>query len=195
MFPTFAGNRHRPRTFPADLLTDLHWWTEQLSHPPLKRPLPGEISVVDVNAFSDASTSFGVAVVIDGRWQAWSLLDGWKGGDRDIGWLEALGLELAVRAVLLHGPPAEHFLIHVDNQGIVDGWRNGRSRNWETNEVFKRIHRVLALHRRQAYTVYVPSADNVADAPSRGLFPPRAQRLRHFDLPPTLDRYLRLATR
>ncbi|GJF00779.1 hypothetical protein PsYK624_170800 [Phanerochaete sordida] len=182
-----------PRTFPASLLTDLQWWTELLSFPPVDRAIPGEVSVTDVDAFSDASTSGGVAIVIAGEWQAWSLRDGWKGGDRDIGWLEAIGFELAVRAVLLHGPLDRHFRIHVDNQGIVDGWRNGRSRNGSSNEVFKRIHRVLALHDRFAYAVYVPSADNIADAPSRGLFPPRSQRLRAFELPSALDPYLYLA--
>jgi hypothetical protein len=61
---------------------------------------------------------------------------------------------------------------YCDNQGVVDSWKKGRSRNTPTNATFRRIHNVLASPPRRVFTKYVASADNPADGPSRGKFPP-----------------------
>ncbi len=49
----------------------------------------GDISV-------DASTDWGIGVVVNGKWDAWSLRPGWKSEGRNIGWLEALAVEFLV---------------------------------------------------------------------------------------------------
>jgi hypothetical protein len=51
-------------------------------------------------------------------------------------------MELLVRAVLELGQPSG-FKIFGDNNGVVEEWWTGRSRNSQTNKVFRRIHRVL----------------------------------------------------
>lgn len=73
--------------------------------------------------------------------------------------------------------------------GVVEGWQNGRSRNHAVNEVFRRIHELLAelqgaptFHPR-----YVPNADNPADGPSRGIYPPKSLLLPPVHLPKCLD--------
>jgi hypothetical protein len=94
----------------------------------------------------DASSGTGIAIVVQGRWRAWRLLPGWDRGNRDIGWAEAVGFELLVYAVIgaTSAPQTTHFKLFGDNTGVVEGWWNHRSRNPETNGVFRRIHQFLA---------------------------------------------------
>ena len=40
--------------------------------------------------------NWGIGIVIGDHWAAWKLSEGWKKGDRDIGWAEAITLELAM---------------------------------------------------------------------------------------------------
>jgi hypothetical protein len=145
MLGIFHDSPHKPRTPPADTADDLRWWESILKRPHLFRAIPGPCEVHDCSAFSDASSGTGIAIVINGRWRAWRLLPGWDRGDRDIGWAEAVGFELLVYATIgatsAAGPT--HFKLFGDNTGVVEGWWNHRSRNCETNQVFRRIHAFL----------------------------------------------------
>lgn len=167
---------------------DLNWWEQRLSQPFVGRSIPQPPTLIDLHAFSDASSSVGIAIVIDGHWRAWTLHPGWRTlhGQRDIGWAEAVGVELLLLTILdnyVDVNASSHFRLFCDNQGIVLGWKTGRSRNRETNLVFRRIHQ----HLEQlddlvgVHLEYVPSAENPADGPSRGVFPPR-----RFLLPPVV---------
>lgn len=187
MFPAFTANPFMPRHFPSALLADLHWWTTTLSNPSLRVPIRGEITVVDVPGFSDASTSGGIAVVLGNRWRAWKLAVDWdREAGRDIGFLEAVGFEFLVSAVLASEHSDQHFRVWVDNQGVVSGWANGRSRNRPSNEAFKRIHRALAVRERHAYLSYIASGSNPADGPSRGLLLDQSRLLPIIPIPPAL---------
>ncbi|KAG6849858.1 hypothetical protein C0991_010982, partial [Blastosporella zonata] len=55
-----------------------------------------------------------------------------------------------------------------------------------------RIHDFLNRERRgeHIHTLYIPSSDNPADAPSRGLYPPRSRLLRPVLLPEGLGRFV-----
>jgi hypothetical protein len=156
---------------------DLDWWSDKLSLPFVGRTIPVPVTPVDISAFSDASSTVGIGIVIAGHWRAWSLLPGWQtlGGSREIGWAEAIGFQLLVTSLVSHLDPTceYHFLIHCDNLGIVEGWRTGHSRNWATNGVFRQIHSLCdQLSGRVSFHLqYIASSDNPADGPSRGLFP------------------------
>ena len=56
--------------------------------------------------------------------------------------------------------------------GVVEGWRKGRSRNKHTNTVFRQIHKLSQEHNCVVHMRYVPSAENPADKPSHGVYPP-----------------------
>ena len=110
------------------------------------------------------------------------MAEGWKTRGRDIGWAEAIGFELLVRSLIgLKG--GSRFIVYGDNQGVVEGWANGRSRNVETNSVFRRVHDVIETHQSSVVVRYVPSANNPADGPSRGIFPTDSLLLPPMDLP------------
>ena len=167
-----------PRHPPTHLNDDLTWWKKTLAKPLLSREIPGGRLITDVRGFSDASSTVGIGIVINGRWRAWRLLPGWKENGREIGWAEAIGMELLVRTILQHSA-LPGIKIFGDNNGVIEGWWAGRSRNTETNRVFRRIHETLEEHDTTLITRYVNTAQNPADGPSRGIYPPR-----HLLLPP-----------
>jgi len=193
MLSTSSARPFVPHHSNRHLNVDLAWWTRQLSRPILERTIPQPCTFIDAHAFSDASSSFGIAVIIDGFWRAWTLSPNWctLNGARDIGWAEAVGFELLVRYILLLRGTSEpqHFRVHCDNTGIVEGWRNGRSRNWATNSVFRRMLSLLddLDHPSSFHLDYVPSGANPADKPSRGIFPPSSHLLPAIELPDALS--------
>ena len=109
MMGMFHDTPHRPCHPPRHTDFDLLWWLRTLSRPTLIREIPGAQEVVDVHAFSDASSTVGIGVVIRDRWRAWSLQPGWDTDQRDIGWAEAVGMELLIRTILRDAPPGTRF--------------------------------------------------------------------------------------
>ena len=190
MLGIFHDTPNKPRHPPRHTDNDLLWWLRTLSRPILTREIPGAQEVVDVQAFSDASSSVGIGIVIRDKWRAWSLIPGWKTDGRDIAWAEAVAMELLIKTVLRDAPRGSRFKIYGDNRGVVEGWWSERSRNQQVNEVFKRIHLLLSQHECAIFTRYVPSATNPADEPSRGIFPGRDKLLPPIALPPELEPFV-----
>lgn len=147
-----------------------------------------------MGAFSDASSGIRIAIIIHGRWHAWYLIPGWQtlDGAKDIGWAEAVGFELLVKSIVESFNSTGQFQTFGNNQGVVDGWRNGRSRNCVVNMVFCRIHNVLeSTNRCTGIRVsYVPSESNPADAPPRGIYTSNSLLLPPVTLPDGLEPYL-----
>jgi hypothetical protein len=113
-----------PRHAPRQLTGDLEWWIRILGQQRISRVIPRPVEVIDVGAYSDASSGFGIAIIVGSGWRAWTLAPGWqtKGGNRDIGWAEAVGFELLVRAVKKLGRSGEHHRVYGNNKGVVEGW-------------------------------------------------------------------------
>lgn len=189
MMGTFQDRPFVPRHPPSQTNEDLSWWTKTLSSPSLSREIPGGRHVTNVSGYSDASSTIGIGIVLGNKWRAWRLLPNWKSGGRDIGWAEAVGMELLTRATLQQG----HYpgiQIFGDNTGVVEGWWTGRSRNAETNRVFRRIHELLETHDTILKTRYVHTKSNPADGPSRGIFPPPNLLLPSIELPDEIKPFI-----
>lgn len=182
MMGTFHERPFVPRHPPANLAEDLTWWQKILSQPTLSREIPGGRHIADVEGYSDASSTTGIGIVLGSWWRAWRLLPGWNKEGRDIGWAEAVGMELLVRAILQHGA-LPGIKVFGDNNGVVEGWWTGRSRNSQTNRVFRRIHELLEDCDTVLTTRYVNTANNPADGPSRGVYPSRLLLLPPVKLP------------
>jgi hypothetical protein len=119
------------------------------------------------------------------------LLLGWKnarGTNRDIGWAEAVGFEMLVRTINILHPGLPRVIAHGDNTGVIEGWWTGCHRNPETNTIFRCLHSCLAQtnHGGTVRTRYVPSAENPADGPSRGKYPPSYLLLPRIPISPPL---------
>jgi hypothetical protein len=177
---------------------DLVWWDATLSRQSLSCPIPKPLKLTDIGVFSDASSGVGIAIVANGQWRAWRLIPGWQelGGKRDIAWAEAVGFQLAVQSITRTFSLGGHFRVYGDNKGVVEGWWNGRSRNRQVNDVFKRIHTLLESTRNtiSIHAAYVASQSNPADAPSRGIYPPKRLLLPPIKLDQDLSRFLVDAT-
>jgi len=173
MFSIFRDKPFKLWTPPHSVPNDLNWWDQTLAKPPPPRPIPFPVDIHDIQAYSDASSSMGIGIVIGDRWRAWVLDKSWKTDGRDISWAEAIRFELLTHTVMETHPNLKHFRIYSDNTGVVEGWWNGRSRNPATNEVFQWIHLLEAELGVRFYTQYIASALNPADDPLRGIYPPQ----------------------
>lgn len=179
-----------PRTPPAGTAQDLIWWKAELSRPTFSRAIPGPCTVLDVSAFSDASTSFGIGITVGRQWRAWRLVPGWKTDERDIGWAEAVGFLFLVLSILPTCSRGTTYKIYGDNIGVVEGWRSGRSRNRPTNSIFKLIHSTCEVAGITFITRYVPSKSNPADEPSRGIFGHSSRLLPAIAIPTELQSFV-----
>ena len=121
LMASFGENPFIPHHAPRYTANDLAWWHDVLHSPRLSRSIPGPSSITDRHAFSDASSGFGIGVVVGNRWRAWRLLPGWKAEGRDIGWAEAVGFELLARALCTTSQPGQHLWVCGDNKGVVEG--------------------------------------------------------------------------
>lgn len=175
----------------SNVLADILWWRTQLSADfcgsTLLRPPP----LSSIEFWVDASSSWGIGVVFEGEWDAWKFKAGWDRSGRNIGWAEIVAIELGLLFAVHQGFSNVHFLIKSDNQGVIHAIAGGRSRSPEQNTVLQRITLLLSTHKLWISSLYVPSLENLADPPSRGL--PAANRSRAnstFSLPFTLQPFL-----
>jgi hypothetical protein len=172
--------RHLPW---RDCIDDMVTWHALLSVPHAFRSLK-PMRPLNVNIWVDASSGWGIGLMVGERWRAWKLLPGWKADGREIGWAEAVALEVAIRHIAGMGVNHRQVKIHSDNQGSIGQYRKGKGANRHTN---KCIRRAVSIMMKKGFDVeleWVRSADNRADALSRGVPHANAFRLENtFDLP------------
>jgi hypothetical protein len=122
------------------------------------------------------------------RWLAWPLKPGWDNNGKRIGWAEFIALELAVLAIVSSRVRSATFTIFSDNKGVVGAFDSNYSRNREQNASLRRI--LCTLHDNNIWLkiIWVPSAENLADGPSRGIFPLPGSA---FGFPPKIPYYLK----
>jgi hypothetical protein len=126
----FATSFRSPRAHlhpSSAVLADLPWIQSLLSCLPNSVPITNP-SPVDIRWWGDASTSFGIGVVIGSRWSVWHWAPGFKVGPKrafDIGWAEAAAVELRLRVALHLGvisrgsSEKSHYRVRSDNAGVV----------------------------------------------------------------------------
>jgi hypothetical protein len=150
---------------------DATWWLDTLSAASCGSSVAKPPPVNPIYIASDASSSFGLGVVIGNLWWSWRLVGPWKSEGRDIGWAEAVALELAVDGVIKSGVRNASISCRCDNQGVVYAWAAGRSRNPRQNAILLSIMQKAAQANLTIEVIYIASADNPADNPSRGVRP------------------------
>ena len=175
---------------PQDTPDDLDWWQRQLSHPTIFSPIREPQTPTEHRAYSDASSGVGVAITIGLRWRAWQLTPRWKSQGRDIQWAEAVGFELLVISLCELADEGDHILAYRDNRRVIEGWWKRCSTNRPTNHVFRRIIQYAEDHCRTIHTRYSLSAQNPADAPSRGIYPSRTLLLNPVVVPSEIQALL-----
>ena len=115
------------------------------------------------------------------------LRPGWNKGGRDIGWAEFVAIELGLLFAAHCDFSIIHFLVNSDSQGVIHAIVGGKSRNPEQNSVLQRITTLMVCQKFWISSRYVPSENNLADLPSRGIPPPLFSRTPStFSLPTNL---------
>jgi hypothetical protein len=165
---SFMDNKFTRRYPPRSMITDLKWWLSTLDVPGFYRKLLPRSPCQDLGLFVDASTSWGIGIVITGKWKAFQLHDHWKVEGRDICWLETCAVEILLYILAAMGVANTTLLIHSDNQGTIGSLGKGRSHNFHINLSIRRAYVVLASHSITPELVYIASENNPADPISRG---------------------------
>ncbi len=143
IFLTFTTPLNDPafirHTISSTLAEDLAWWKHKLSLDLLGIPIITPAEPLDVSLMVNASTSWGLGLVLDRKWLAWELIQGWKSDGRDIGWAEMVVIELGLRTLIAKGLKDCHIVIRSDNQGVVGALLAGYSRNTQQNAILRCI--------------------------------------------------------
>lgn len=175
----FVGSFKSARAFlraPHALQADMKWIAQLISELPRELPL-ARADPIDLGWWGDASSSFGVGVVVGRYWGIWRYAPSVTVGPKqmfDIGWAEAIAVEIGFIMAGHHGLLAQipqnqpRVLVRSDNNGVVHPINRGRTRSQHTNEVLKRLYLAMAKHRVVLEATYVTSRSNIADALSRG---------------------------
>lgn len=191
-FRASFGESHRfvHRFPPASCITDAKTWLELLSIPNAYRQLHNRPQY-DPDLWVDASSDWGVGLVVGRKWRSWKFRRGWKTNRRDIGWAETVAIEIAALHLASSGQHEAEFVVRSDNQGAIGATAKGRGRNAESNLSIRRTCMVTMLHGFDISVIYVPSAENRADEASRGINLYGSLRLdRLFELPAELALWL-----
>ena len=132
---------------------------------------------LDVGWWGDASTSFGIGVVISasrGIWK-WSSpdLEGLN-TDVSIDWAEAAAVLMGLcmllheRVLRNHPPSRRTILVHSDNAAVVWVINRGRARNQHLNAILQTIYMRLAETGLWLVAEHTPGVGNIADPLLRG---------------------------
>ena len=156
---------------PANAAEDILWWQERLRNKFVGMKIFHPPPPLDNCAYVDASTSWGIGFVLDGRWLAWQFKEDWKSEGQEIGWAEMVAIELAIHTLITAKFAKCHMIIRSDNQGVVGAFKAGKSRGTQQNLILCEIVKLMQENEIWISTVWIPTSENPADAPSWGLFP------------------------
>jgi len=97
-FPNDFTHHHVPKS----VLESLAWWNAILQNPYNSHSLLPH-AAVNLNIWVDASTSWGIGVILGQHWAARQLICGWRSNGCNIGWEESIKLELAILWLIQDG--------------------------------------------------------------------------------------------
>lgn len=161
-----------PRRMPALVREDLSYWKNCLASLQPTRLVPDPI-VRNVGWVGDASSSFGIGIIIGKQWSQFAWLPGWSNPidqpPRTIAWAETVVVRLGL-LMLFNQRSVEGccFSSLTDNTTTEGAARNRKSRDFWINDEWKRVQDLLIHHDCDISLVRVISADNSADQLSRG---------------------------
>ncbi|KAE8195878.1 hypothetical protein CF328_g4300 [Tilletia controversa] len=159
-----AAKKHLPTAARAEVRS----WLEFFQQGPVTCSLSFPTHLHPTPLYTDAS-DFGLGIVFGDHAITIPLpADYTARPGINIGVGEAWAFELGVYAAIQHGAVNCILTTYVDNLGVVHAARRGRSRNTLANEAIDRAADAALAANVDLSIIYVPSAENLSDAPSRG---------------------------
>ena len=169
------------------MLTDLAWWLEKLEDGSVTCILRPRGPLQDLHLYVDASTSWGIGIIIGNLWASFQLSPTWKIAGRDICWLETVAIELLTYFLEEMGLHDCHLLIHSDNQSTIGALDKGHSPNSHINLSVHHTYLLLSHLSISPKITYIESTANPADPISCGEQGDADKHLPHnFKLPDEL---------
>lgn len=98
-----------------------------------------------------------------------------------------VAVELAICTLITGKFFRSHIIIRSNNMGVVGAMEAGRSRGIQQNLILREIVRLIQDHEIWISVTWIPSLDNPADNPSRGIFSEKDQL---YAYPPKLPYHL-----
>jgi hypothetical protein len=174
------------------VIKDLKWWSIKLTETNFAQPLAPREETQDLGIWVDASKSWGIGIIIGDKWDAWQWSSSWYTEGRDIGWAEAVAIELVARILYKRGLTNASVLIRGDNQGVIGSYSRGRGRNLHINLAVRHTE-VIGTSSNLLYVLeYTESKLNKADPISRGELGPFSKQITDYvQLPKELAPFLR----
>lgn len=165
-------NKLARRRIDHDVREDLEFWKMTLNSFKHLR-LIASPEPVDVTWVGDASTSYGIGVLVGTKWAQVRMTDAWRNADEErkhINYLETVTIRLGLLMILvLDGRPGRNLVLWTDNTTAQAAVTNRRSKNRAVNEEWKLIQTLLINSQLDITARRVTSEDNMADKLSRGI--------------------------
>lgn len=176
-----------------DVREDLEFWKLTLGSFKHLR-LIASPEPVEVKWVGDASTSYGIGVLLGKRWLQVRMTAAWHEADEDrkhINYLETVAIRLGLLMVLaMNCKPGQTLIVWTDNTTAQAAITNRRSKNRAVNEEWKCIQSLLIHSQLDIVAKRVTSEDNTADKLSRGLVGDcKTEDRMILDIPSDLRRY------
>ncbi|KNF02205.1 hypothetical protein PSTG_04702 [Puccinia striiformis f. sp. tritici PST-78] len=131
--------------------------------------LTGQLAHTDCQPRPD----YGIGVIVAGRWARFKLVPNWKSGPvgtRNIAWLETVAIRLGLLMLLLLGARlGKVFSVETDNTTTQSAINKRRSKDVAINKEWRIIQDTLIKNQINIAARRVASANNRADALSRGV--------------------------
>jgi hypothetical protein len=160
------------------VISDICWICNIVPHLPHKLPLAHSNSI-NIRWWGNASTSFGVGVVVGSHWGMWTWTADVRarigpGRNFDIGWAEAvaveLGLLMSVAGGMLSTRPSNvaQILVQSNNSGVMAIVNKGRSCSQNTNNVLRWTYAIFAGLGIMLNAIQIAGKSNWVDALLQG---------------------------
>lgn len=119
----------------AETSEDMAWWRLQLQEEFIRIKIIQPPEPIDSKLYVDASSGWGIGLILDGKWLAWQFKEGWKSEGHEISWAEMVAVELAVQTLIVGNFTGCHIIICSDNKGVIGALKAGRSWGTQQNAV------------------------------------------------------------
>lgn len=157
---------------PPEVQEDMLYWESCLATLQPTRLVPDHI-VKNMGWIGDASSSYGIGIIIGKKWTQFAWLPGWstplKKPRRTIAWAETVAIRLGLLMLFeLRSVAGSCFSCLTNNTTTEGAARNRKSKDFWANHEWKAIQDILIRNDCDVHLVRVISADNAADQLSRG---------------------------
>ncbi|EFP88162.1 uncharacterized protein PGTG_12609 [Puccinia graminis f. sp. tritici CRL 75-36-700-3] len=160
------------RKIPEDVRVDLEFWISTLDTYTETRLCPAS-KPLEVHWVGDASTSFGIGVLIGQRWTQLRLKEDWRIATppRTIAWLETVAIRIGILMLreTRNNIKGSNFIVYTDNTTTENVLASRKSKDHHSNEEWKIIQHLLISSELDLTPLRVVSKENVADGLSRGV--------------------------